>query len=309
MGTQNPSDWKDVPHCPLCQIGLERRSLFERINDGGAQLQYQLCDRCGLVFQSPRMNEAALDRFYVEQYRQMVQASEGPTEKDLRVQAGRARAMLRFIRRDVSAIGRHLDIGSSAGALLVEFRAKYACESVGIEPGDAYRNFTEHKGLRVYPDLESMESQDESSFDMVSMSHVLEHFPDPLTYLKHLRATWMASGGMLLIEVPNLFGHQAFEFSHLAAYSAATLKAMLEQAGFEVLRMRAHGQPRSRLIPLYLTALARSRNAVAPSGRIFSTGRGVRWRRRLGMIWRRLATKMFPRLAWLPWPSLDQRME
>ncbi|MEJ2552033.1 MAG: class I SAM-dependent methyltransferase [Anaerolineales bacterium] len=297
--------WEDVVHCSLCRSGQEMHSVFAQLEDAGERLHYQICDRCGLVFQSPRMNQSALSRFYMEQYRKTVQDSEGPTDKDLRVQAGRARALSQFVHRDAAEIRRHLDIGSSAGALLARFRSDYSCESVGIEPGEAYRAYAAKRKLRMYPDLETLERQDEAAFDLVSMSHVLEHLPDPLAYLIHLRRRWIAPDGWVLIEVPNLYGHQAFELAHLYAYTAATLREVLRQAGFEVLRLRAHGRPRSRLIPLYLTALARPRSGDSAPGRIRSDSSGVRTRRRLAMLWRRMATKYFARWAWLPWPALE----
>ncbi len=297
--------WDAVNLCALCGSTVANHIEFSELMDHGVTLTYSLCTKCGLVFQSPMMSQASLDRFYVEQYRKTVQESEGPTDKDLRVQTGRARALSQFVHRDVIEIRRLLDIGSSAGMLLERFRADFGCESVGIEPGDIYRAYAMDRNLCVFPNLETLEAQDEAAFDLVSMSHVLEHLPDPLAYLIHLRRRWVAPDGWVLIEVPNLYGHQTFELAHLYAYTAATLREFLRQAGFEVLRLRSHGRPRSRLIPLYLTALARPRSDESASGRIRSGSFGVRSRRRLGMLWRRIATKFFARWAWLPWPALE----
>ncbi len=304
MHERDSTQWADVTACSLCQSGEDRHAFFARLSDAGESLTYRMCECCGLVFQSPRMTSAALDRFYAAQYRKTVQDSAGPTEKDLRVQAGRARALLAFIRGDVKDIQRHLDIGCSAGSLLSVFHTAYACESVGIEPGDAYRQYASKQDLRVYRDLESLQSQAERPFDLVSMSHVLEHLPNPLEYLNQLRARWITPNGWILIEVPNLYGHQSFELAHLYAYTATTLKAILDQAGFEVQQIRSHGRPRSLLIPLYLTALARVRPDVSTPKRIRSSSTGVRMRRRLGMGWRRMATRFLSRWAWLPWPDL-----
>ncbi len=297
--------WEDVPHCSLCRSGQDQHAIFTQLEDAGARLQYRICEQCGLIFQSPRMNQAALDRFYMEQYRKTVQDSEGPTEKDLRVQAGRASAMSQFMHRDVAEIHRHLDIGSSAGTLLAKIGADYGCESVGIEPGEAYRAYAAQRNLRVVPELETLEAEGESPFDLVSMSHVLEHLPDPLEYLRHLRQRWIVPNGWMLIEVPNLYGHQTFELAHLFAFSAATLREILQQAGFEIVRMHSHGQPRSRLIPLYLTVLARPHYGDSTQRRIRSGSSGVRVRRRLGMLWRRIATSIFAKWAWLPWPAQE----
>ncbi len=297
--------WEVVRHCALCGSTVENHAEFEEIMDHGITLNYSICTDCGLVFQSPRMTTVALDRFYTAQYRKTVQDSAGPTEKDLRVQAGRARALLQFVRRDVKQIRWHLDIGCSAGSLLSVFHAAYACERIGVEPGDAYREYASKQDLQVYKDLESLESLGEPAFDLVSMSHVLEHLPDPLGYLIRLRERWINPQGWILIEVPNLYGHQSFELAHLYAYTPATLKAILGQAGFEVRRIRSHGRPRSLLIPLYLTVLARSRPDASTPRRIRSSSSAVRMRRRLGMVWRRMATRFLSRWAWLPWPEIE----
>lgn len=305
MQARESTRWEDVTSCSLCQSGKDRHVFFEQIQDAGEYLEYRMCVNCGLVFQSPRMTGTALQRFYAEQYRETVQDSKGPTEKDLRVQAGRARALLQFVRSEIDQVERHLDIGCSAGSLLSRFNAAYGCESIGIEPGDAYRDYARRLNLRVYANLESLESQSEKSFYLVSMSHVLEHLPNPLEYLIRLRERWITPNGWILVEVPNLYGHQSFELAHLYAYSSSTLKAILCQAGFEVRKLRSHGRPRSRLIPLYLTLLARSRSESPAVRRIHSGSSGVRMRRRLGMAWRGIASAFFSRWAWLPWPTLE----
>ncbi|NIS83316.1 MAG: methyltransferase domain-containing protein [Anaerolineales bacterium] len=216
--------------------------------------------------------------------------------------------MLHFIQDVVPHVTRYLDIGSSSGALLATFAKAYQCDCIGVEPGDAYRSYTRDKGLSVFSNLGALEEIHHQAFDFISMSHVLEHLPDPLSYLRRLRQKWLTPQGFLLLEVPSLFGHQSLEVSHLTAFTASTLKEMLRQAGFEILRTRHHGRPRSRLIPLYLTVLARaSRDPV--SNAIRSSSLGVRWGRRLGSLWRRLTTVLVPGWAWLPWPEMEEEQK
>jgi hypothetical protein len=102
----------------------------------------------------------------------------------------------------------------------------------------------------------------------------------------------------LLIEVPNLYVHDSFEIAHMSSFSQHTLGQTLLKAGFEVVAYMKHGKPRSELLPLYLTVIART-----------TTGGGlqpikpeilVRQKRNLGMFIRRLIQKLFPNRAWLP---------
>ena len=121
-------------------------------------------------------------------------------------------------------------------------------------------------GLTVYASLEELEKAGEKHFDLISMSHVLEHLPDPVGYLVHLRETLLDPQGWLLLEVPNLYAHDSFEVAHLVSYSAHTLLQTLEKAGFEVSQdgtawttkiclaaalYNAVGTPENRIFPVF----------------------------------------------------------
>src|SRR4030042_6222682 len=105
-----------VVRCPLCGgTGFEP---FERHEESGRELVYLLCPTCGMVLQSPRMSDEELAEFYTAGYRLIVQGTEAATDKDLRIQAGRARHLVRFCRGVLPSVAHHLDIGSFGGALL-----------------------------------------------------------------------------------------------------------------------------------------------------------------------------------------------
>jgi SAM-dependent methyltransferase len=252
------------------------------------------------------MSDEELAGFYVAGYRQAVQGTEGPTEKDLRVQAGRARNLRAFCSSFLGKVSRHLDIGSSAGALLQEFAGTYGCASVGIEPGEAYRKISRAHGLKVYGALDELDEGQRNSFDLVSIIHVLEHLPDPVGYLRQLREMWMTPGGYLLVEVPNLFGHHSVELSHLAIFSSHTLRQTLERAGFNVMKTTTHGRPRSPILRLYITALARAARSLGQPAHPRYSSRGVRLRRRWALWWLETLTKKLPNWTWRELPELQE---
>lgn len=292
-----------VENCPLC--GGNDHEPFETVEDAGNSLMYQMCRTCGLVFQSPHADEAELESFYGSGYRLAVQGSEEPTDKDLRIQAGRARHLMKFVRQHVPAVSRHLDLGSSSGALLRSFKSSYGCESVGIEPGEIYRTKSHKLGINVFAELSHMEMSDQDPFDLVSIIHVLEHIPDPVKYLTDLKKRWMTPDSYLLIEVPNLFGHHSMELAHLVAFSSRTLRQTLNMAGFNLLKLFSHGRPRSPYLKLYLTALA----SIRQDGKYQRVGkyhsRGVRWRRTVGLRILNYLTERLPGLTWLPLPEKE----
>ena len=313
---------ENVIHCPLCgslySKPFDRRKFHDRL------VSNQVCSVCGLVYQSPRMTPAEMEAFYAQEYRQLYQGSEGPNPQDRAVQRGRAEALLVFARDKIGSVARHLDIGCSAGLLLKRFQKNYLCRMVGIEPGSAYRQYAQEQGLNVYASLEEMRAQESARllsdrvgpFDLISLAHVLEHLPDPVSYLAALRQEWMrpnpvgATGsggsGYLLIEVPNLYAHDCFEVAHQVSYSAHTLLETVRMAGFDPLALQQHGLPRSQSIPLYITLLAMPGHAPSSHRNSRSASAtpvpetGVKLKRSMGMFYRKVQTRLFPQRAWLP---------
>ena len=247
------------------------------------------------------MDEAGLEIFYEQEYRELYQGSQGPNVKDLAVQTERAQSLWGFTQGYVDSIKRHLDVGCSAGLLLQQFVEAYGCQPVGIEPGEAYRAYTLAQNLHVYASLEELAANESGQFDFISLAHVLEHLPDPVGYLSVLRHEWLAPGGWLLVEVPNLYGHDCFEAAHLVSYSPHTLQQALQQAGYQIRAQRVHGQPRSQTIPLYITVLAQTAEETTEVK--IEPESGVQRKRQLAMLRRRVVTRLAPQKAWLPVPD------
>ena len=291
-----------VENCPLCGSVQASHEPFEDVIDGDMVVEFWLCERCGMVFQSTQMSPEELEQYYSGSYRSLVQGTESPTEKDLRIQSGRARHIVGFAKKNLQSVARHLDIGSSSGALLKESRTEWNCATVGVEPGDAYREYADSLGITVVSKLEDLQDQ---RFDLITMAHVLEHLPDPIQYLQNLRTNWIEPGGHLLIEVPNLFGHQSLELSHTVAFSQETLAEVLLRSGFEVVRMITHSEPRSRLLSLYVLVLARALEGPASQSEVLSGSRGVRLKRKMGNMRRRRLTQLAPGFVWKPLPETE----
>ena len=287
---------KNVKECPLC--GSTRKGIFETIEDEGKLVSFHICHRCGLVYQSPRMDESELEQFYEREYRIKRQKTEDPVDKDLQMQDARARAILEMIQPHLPDVTRHLDVGSSSGALLQRLHEQYECASVGVEPGDSYRRFSKAQGLQIYPSLDALTKADEAPFDLISMLHVLEHVEDPVHALCSLRESKMEPGGYLLLEVPNLIDHESLELSHLYAFTRSTLREIVRQAGFCVLWTKTHGSFRSPILNLYITLLAQAESDPRSHHTIRSSPIGIKTHRRLGKLKRDFFTSRFPDWTW-----------
>lgn len=293
----------DVTRCPVCLS--DGRRPFESAQDSGYTLKYSICRHCGLVYQNPRLDPESLSSLYEAEYRVLVQGTEGPCAKDLRTQLARAYNLARITSGVVDGVVRHLDIGCSSGALLAVFTERFGCQSVGIEPGAAYAAFARSKGLQVLPDLETLAVADSGRFDLISLSHVLEHLANPVEELIALRERFLAPGGQMLVEVPNLFEHPSLELTHLTAFNPVSLRDTLRRAGMQTMFSQVHGGFRSDALGLYITVIAKT-DKHARSYAVPRRRPALVWlRRRLGMLKLRLLSRFLPALAWKEAPEAD----
>ena len=283
--------------CPLC--GSSKMRLFEKTESFGFPVDYFLCQNCGFVFQDARKSQAADPDFYQETYREIYQANEEPTPKDLYQQNQRALNQSAWLKEHgYTHFDRILDIGASSGLLLDTFRKQFQAEVAGVEPGNAYRALAEQKNIAMFSSIEQLLESGPEGFNLVTLMHVLEHFENPIQVLLQIREQLLASDGLLLIEVPNFYAHDSYELAHLSCFSQHTLKEMLRQAGFEVVFLRKHGLPRSKTLDLYLTVLAKASDE--PVNQTVQPEHYVAFKRKAGLLKRKLLTKLNPDQAWLP---------
>jgi 2-polyprenyl-3-methyl-5-hydroxy-6-metoxy-1,4-benzoquinol methylase len=287
--------------CLLC--GSDQYEVFDHVESFGFPLVYHQCAACGLIFQSSQGSQAADPAFYAETYRQIYQSTDEPTIKDLWVQEHRALSLVKILQSlKVDSPARILDIGASTGVLMGAFQNAFGADVVGVEPGDAYRQYAEEQGMTMFSSVEELLASNPPRFDLISMIHVLEHLPDPVGMLRMIRTDLLKDSGILLLEVPNFYAHDSYELAHLACYTPHTLQTVLRQAGYHVFFFHRHGFPRSSLLNLYLTLLAQPLPPDAPQPPI-TRDRMVQFKRSAGWVYRRAVQKLFPQKAWLPLPN------
>jgi SAM-dependent methyltransferase len=291
-------------NCLLCDS--DKGKIFAQVESFGYPLVYYQCENCGLIYQSLEESQAANPEFYRKTYRKIYQADEKPGDKDLWVQEKRANHLVSIVYDQMKDFpGRVLDIGASTGTLLNKMRDRFGSEVFGVEPGDAYRAFAKHRGIEMFPSLDALIDSSVDKFDLISISHVLEHFADPVNELIKIKKELLDGEGCLLVEVPNFYAHDSYELAHLTCFTPHTLRELLNQAGFRVVFMKKHGVPRSELLNLYLTVLAKASLESEESHPVKKENL-VGAKRKLGLLYRRLIQKLFPHKAWLPISVIDE---
>jgi 2-polyprenyl-3-methyl-5-hydroxy-6-metoxy-1,4-benzoquinol methylase len=135
--------------------------------------------------------------------------------------------------------GRMLDVGCGDGSVLkLANELGWNTEGVDFDPA-AVANATRH-GLSVRLGALKDQRYPENAFDLVLMSHVIEHVPDPLATIREIRRVLRPSG-MLVATTPNAasLGHRHFGADwvaldpprHLHIFTANGLAALANCAG------------------------------------------------------------------------------
>jgi SAM-dependent methyltransferase len=130
--------------------------------------------------------------------------------------------------------GNVLDIGCGNGGTLRAFAERGGWRLNGLEMDD--RSLPALREIAGFETLYTCEPADlPAAFDLVTMVHALEHFPEPGQTLRDLRGK-IAAGGRLFIEVPNA-EENPFDYlvaDHRMHFSPATLTWLVEEAGWTV---------------------------------------------------------------------------
>ena len=212
-------------NCPMCKNTDLNFSCecptreFERVYSGRASVIYLGCKNCGLAFQQ----DPVPDSYYKADYRKNLPAnSETVRDGNVRGELKRAMRVENFL-GEMSATS-CLDVGSSTGELLRYFQKIYGCQVQGIEPSDAFREYTNLQGTPTAERIEEIIDV----FYLVTCVHVLEHIAEPMPFLSEIKRR---VGRYLYLEVPFLSPN----LPHFLLFTLDSLEKMVEMAGFMIL--------------------------------------------------------------------------
>lgn len=243
------------------------------------------CRTCGLEFTNPRPSSALLPSFYPPHYYAYqptgLGSAQHPKKLWERVEAwtkvGIRRAFygypaaggaaerwllrcllwplwlrMRWLGKDLKIMpyrgqGRFLEVGCGTGSSLA-YQREYGLTVAGVEwNASAARAARERYGLDVRAGTLEEAKFPSGSFDVIFMSHVFEHLPNPAAALDEMHRI-LEAGGLVILKVPSISSASAQRFGphwlgldlprHLYHFSPSTITRLLEQHGFAVRAVR-----------------------------------------------------------------------
>jgi len=218
-----------IKPCIICKDKPDLQILVEHKN-----FRIIKCKNCGLIYQDSPEQHSKVDEIYNSIY------SDSPP-KDV-ISRKIDIAVRKQVYSDVEKIrkpdGLMLDIGCSYGESMMFFEKK-GWKTIGIDICETSVKWAKDRGLNcIFTSVENYTPA--KKFDVIVMSHVLEHFTDPVTVLRKIKK-WLKPDGIIHIRVPNIeskllnrrifFLGELSPFQHLYYFSPNTVGLLLKKVG------------------------------------------------------------------------------
>ena len=250
---------RDV-NCYICESGdaslvVEQKfvdkylSLIDPTYNGGAR-SLVVCDRCGLVYRQPQIDEADATSLY-EHFRDSSVLTETPDEyfdriSSLPVDQSENHAKLAWLHSHISDLlsapgKRVLDIGCGGGVFLHKFLKRYpGWDGFGVEPTPTFADLARRRAHLTVSEQMYEPGLFADPFDLICVLQVFEHVLDPIAFLEGV-ASNLADGGFAFIEFPHISDlphlpadHDRFHAHHVYVHSRSTFEYICAKAGLTI---------------------------------------------------------------------------
>jgi 2-polyprenyl-3-methyl-5-hydroxy-6-metoxy-1,4-benzoquinol methylase len=279
---------EQVPNCPVCE-STERALLYADLTDrvfGVAPGKWQLysCTTCGSAWLDPRPSRVSIGRAYENYYTHVADNDVSVQSKSrlvrqlhswindyknvhyglMRSPAGscgrwlvplfpslraKADAECCYLARPPACGGRLLDVGFGNGGFL-KLAGEMGWDAEGIDFDSEAVAVASAQGLNVRCVSVDELLEENEKYDVITITHVLEHVYEPAILLENLHRL-LKPGGCLWLETPNIESNGMSRFGrnwralepprHLILFNPRSLHMILEKVGFLNITQRWHG--------------------------------------------------------------------
>lgn len=236
--------------CPVCDSsGIQQVLVATDHTVSGEPFSIWQCANCSLRFTQNVPEPAEIGRYYKsEEYISHSETSKGIVNwLYLRVRKFTLSSKRNFIEVETRIKkGNLLDVGAGAGAF-VHHMKENGWRVEGVEPDpQAIERAKQQYGINLKPSPEIFSYQP-STFDAVTMWHVLEHVHELHEYIKHIKSI-CKPGGKIFVAVPNFTSFDADHYGsawaaydvprHLYHFSPAAMHELVKRHGCTIEKMQ-----------------------------------------------------------------------
>lgn len=229
--------------CPICTgQSFKDYLVCKDYTATGELFHLKQCNFCDFVLTDPKPSEQEIERYY-QSDKYISHTGGGKGLFDFAYLFARKIA-LRSKRKTIEkyAIGKTiLDFGCGTGQFLKEMK-NHSWQIAGVEPVKTpNEKASATTGTKIYHSLSDIK---ETSFDVITLWHVLEHLHDLTGSLKKFHSL-LSGSGTIFVAVPNFQSHDAIYYKsfwaaydaprHLWHFNKTNMKQILENNGFRLI--------------------------------------------------------------------------
>ena len=239
-----------------CSCGVSDLHKVASQDRFGLPFNTLICRGCGLLITSPRVCEQDMPEYYRTIYHPLVvgigmgkEASNYSFSDD---QGSKIYSyILPLLKHPTSNEIKVFEIGCAAGSNLLDFaenarKQGVECKLFGTEYEESLAQIASTKGVEMAKDW-ALFRNTPVKFDVIIMSHVLEHFTDPVGSLNAIKSL-LEDDGLLYVEVPGLMNQKMMDewydsnfldylvHAHTFNFNLSSMKNLVNRAGFRFLK-------------------------------------------------------------------------
>lgn len=234
----------------VCPCGSDQFLPISRVDRFSIYSPTKLCMKCGLILTSPRISASSIGEYYEEHYPHLLSSEKSADELRYMHAWAQGEKVFSYIREAMAgrASLKILDYGAGLGDVSSYIREHFRSSGVQVEIF-AIESNTRVKQELLKKDIcviaEQHLDKHLDSFDLIILSHILEHIHDFRNLLRRLRQT-LSETGRIYLEVPGvlsihkranyMFSYTGYAIhAHLYNFSLASLCFHVVSQGYEVL--------------------------------------------------------------------------
>ena len=193
--------YEKLDTCPSCgKESFVTHKIIQDYSISGESFALVRCKNCSLIFTNPRPSIETLPNYYKSNnYISHTNRANSPINLVYKlVRSYSLKQKVKLIEQYSSGQS-ILDFGCGTGHFLKSCQ-KSGWKISGIEPDESARNVAQQiTNINIDSQIDSFT---EHSVDVITAWHVIEHVPQLLSTLRHLRKI-LVPGGVMLVAVPN----------------------------------------------------------------------------------------------------------
>ncbi len=222
--------------CILCQN--DDFDMLSTIDRYGIKYFTGICKKCGLTQQVKYPNKDFINLFYEKYYNDLYAFFKNPEERFIS-QFNSAKYKYYLLKKFINFTNNTtvLEIGCGAGGILSFFQSMN-CQVTGIDYENDHLEFARKKKITAYSKFENINK----IFDIIILSHVLEHLVDVDEILDFCKK-FLKKDGLIYLEVPSIESvtkhydfdiHNYLHIAHVTHFTKKTFINFINLKGFEV---------------------------------------------------------------------------